>query len=262
VKQAYTTTSTADVVDINFIPAVLGIAAGISSNDLFEKLIARYLTPEIFEAIRREYHKGRMLLIGTTNLESQQPVIWNIGAIAASGKPDALDLARHILMASASIPGVFPPVRLQVTVDGKFYDELHADGGVTRQVFLLPPGYDPELVDKAIGWKAQRRAFIIRNGLVRPEYQAVNDSLLPLALRSVSTLIKTQGVGDLYRIYLFCQRYSIQYNLAYIPNEFEAPPHAMFDEKFMNSLYDLGYQESIRGYPWRKQPPGLEKNPS
>jgi hypothetical protein len=261
-KQAYTTTSTADVVNFNYISAVLGLAPGISSNDLFEKLIARYLTPQIFEAIAHEYHKGRMLLIGTTNLESQQPVIWNIGAIAASGKPGALDLARHIIMASASIPGVFPPVRLQVTVDGKFYDELHADGGVTRQVFLLPAGYDTELVDKAIGWKAQRRAFIIRNGLVRPEYQAVNDSFLPLALRSVSTLIKTQGVGDLYRIYLFCQRYDIQYNLAYIPNEFEAPSHAMFDEKFMNSLYDFGYQEGVRGYSWHKRPPGLEKNPS
>jgi hypothetical protein len=250
-KQAYTTTSTADVVDVNYIPAVLGLAPSISSNDLFEKLIARYLTP----------HKNRMLLVGTTDLVSQRAVIWNIGAIAASGTPDALDLTRRIIMASASIPAVFPPARLQVTVDGKFYDEFHVDGGVKLQVFLAPTGYNPELVDKAIGWKAHRRPFIVRNGLVRPEYEAVNESLLPISLRSVSTLIKTQGVGDLYRIYLFCKLYNIEYNLAYIPNEFEAPPHAMFDEKFMNSLYDFGYQASVRGYPWLKQPPALEKKP-
>jgi len=161
-------------------------------------------------------------------------------------------------MASASIPGVFPPVRIKVTVDAKAYDELHVDGGVTRQVFLFPPGYDPKVVDDAIGWKPHRRAFIIQDARVGPEYQAVNDALLPVAGRSISTLIKTQGVADLFRVALLCKRYNIDYNLAYIPEDFEGVSKEMFDRGYMNSLYDFAYQKALHGYPWREQPPGLE----
>ena len=167
-KEAYTTISTADIARVNVLFAAVGLAPSISSNALFEKLIARYMTKQVLNAIAQEYRKGRALFVGTTDLDAQRAVIWNIGAIADSGRPDALELARRIIMASASIPGVFPPVRMKVTVDGKVYDELHVDGGVTRQVFLFPPGYDPKLVDEAIGWKPRRRAFIIQDARVGP----------------------------------------------------------------------------------------------
>jgi hypothetical protein len=188
-------------------------------------------------------------------------VIWDIGAIAASGKPDSLALARSIIMASASIPGVFPPVRLKVNADGKTYDEFHVDGGVTRQVFLFPPGYDPKEIDAAIGWKPQRHAYIVRNGRIAPEYEAIHESLLPVANRSISTLIKTQGVGDLYRIDLVCQRYKIDFNLAYVPDEFKVVSKEMFDRDYMNALYNFGYNASVGGYRWHKQPPGFEAPP-
>ena len=257
-KEAYTTISTADIARVNVLFAAVGLAPSISSDALFEKLIARYMTKQVLNAIAQEYRKGRALFVGTTDLDAQRPVIWNIGAIADSGRPDALELARRIIMASASIPGVFPPVRMKVTVDGKVYDELHVDGGVTRQVFLFPPGYDPKLVDEAIGWKPRRRAFIIQDARVGPEYQAMNDALLPVAGRSISTLIKTQGVADLFRVALLCKRYNIDYNLAYIPDDFERVSKEMFDRAYMNSLYEFAYQKALHGYPWRKQPPGLE----
>jgi hypothetical protein len=257
-KHAYTTTSTADIEDTQPIPALLGLAPSLSSNAAFERLVASYFTPEVLTAIAMEYRKGRMLLIGTTNLDAQRAVIWDIGAIALSGRNDALDLTRRIIMASASIPGVFPPVHIRVNADGKTFDELHVDGGVTRQVFLFPPGYDPRLVDAAIGWKPHRRAFVIRNSMIDAQYETVDAKLLPIAGRSISTLIKTQGVGDLYRIFLVSQRENMDFNLAYIPYSFKETSKSMFDPAYMQSLYDLAYEQGSRGYRWHKEPPGLD----
>jgi predicted acylesterase/phospholipase RssA len=163
-KEAYTTIATRDFAEINSVPALAGLAPSLSSNDKFRTLISRFLTPEVFAAIAREHDRGRHLLIGTTNLDAQQAVIWDLTEIANSGRPDSLELARNIVMASASIPGVFPPVRIKVTVDGKTYDELHVDGGVTRQVFIFPPGYNVVFMDKTLGWHPHRHAYIIRDG--------------------------------------------------------------------------------------------------
>ena len=66
-------------------------------------------------------------------------MIWNIGAIAASGHPAAPDLVRRILLASAAIPGAFPPVMFDVTLDGERHQEMHVDGGAFAQAFLYPP---------------------------------------------------------------------------------------------------------------------------
>ena len=102
-------------------------------------VIAKYADEKMFAAIAREYSEGRLLLIGTTDLDAQRPVIWNIGALAASGKPEALKLFRKILRASAAIPGLFQPVMIDVELDGSKYQEMHVDGGAIAQLFLYPP---------------------------------------------------------------------------------------------------------------------------
>jgi hypothetical protein len=105
-----------------------------------------------------------MLLIGTTDLDARRPVIWNIGKIAASGQPRALKLVQDILVASAAIPGAFPPVMIDVEVDGKPYQEMHVDGGASAQVFLYPPGLNV----RASGVVRERRLYVIRNARLDP----------------------------------------------------------------------------------------------
>jgi hypothetical protein len=256
-KQAFTTVSTSDIQDGQNVLAMVGAGDSLSSGSGLEKLISRFLTPDMIAAIAAEHRKGRALLIGTTNLDSQRPIIWDIGAIAESGRPDAITLIKTIIRASASIPGVFPPVKIAVNADGKPFNELHVDGGVTRQVFLFPPGYDPKTVDAAIGWRPTRRAYIIRNARIDPDYELTKEELLPIANRSISTLIKTQGVGDLYRIYSVAQVDKIDFNLTYIPSDFTARSGSFLDKAYMGQLFDLGYQEGLAGGHWRKKPPGL-----
>lgn len=256
-KEAYTTISTKQVAKAQVLPALFGAADSLADSKPLANLIAHYTTQEMLNKIAVEYRKGRVLLIGTTNLDAQRPVIWDIGALANSGRPDALTLMRRIILASASIPGAFPPIEIRVTADGKPYDEMHVDGGVTRQVFLYPPGYEPMRVDKALGWKPIRRAYIIRNSKIAPEFKITETKLLPIASRSISTLIKTQGIGDLYQIYLTSKRDNVDYNLAYIPADFNVPNKSAFDKVYMNALFNLGYQQGRAGFHWQKLPPGL-----
>ena len=118
----------------------------LATTEPLQALIAKYVDEEVMEKIAAAYRDGRMLNIGTANLDSMRPVIWRIGAIANSGHPGALDLIRKILLASASVPAAFSPVLIEVEADGKIYDELHVDGGAASQVFLYPMGLDYEVV--------------------------------------------------------------------------------------------------------------------
>lgn len=103
-----------------------------------EAAIARHFDQAILEAIATEWRdKGRSLIIGTTNLYALRPVLWRKQHIAASGHPNALELTRKVVLASASISIAFPPVHIEVEVDGKPYDEIRVDGGAAAQVFLL-----------------------------------------------------------------------------------------------------------------------------
>ena len=137
-------------------------------------------------AIAAEYARGRMLLIGTTNLDMQRPVVWNIGAIAASGHPQALDLFRRILLASASIPGAFPPVLIEVEQDGRRFQEMHVDGGAFTQVFLYPRSVTSQrraLLRRGEHVQAAR-AFVIRNGRVTPNPAKTDRQTLKIAQRA------------------------------------------------------------------------------
>ena len=259
-KEAFTTVSTADIQRGQNVLAVVGVGDSLTGAGGLKSLIARYLTPTMIEEIAAEHRKGRALLIGTTNIDSQRPIIWDIGAIAESGRPDAINLIRTIIRASASVPGEFPPVKIAVDADGKPFNELHVDGGVTRQVFLFPPGYDPRTVDAAIGWHPNRHAYIIRNAKVEAVFRSTRDDPLSIANRTIATLIKTQGVNDIYRIYLVSQVNKIDFNLTYIPVDFVARATSFLDKEYMNQLFDFGYREGSAGVHWYKMPPGLTNN--
>ena len=225
-------------------------------------LIEKYVDDAFLEEIAKERTKGRILLIGTTNLDTQRPVLWDMGRIAMSNNRDAIVLFRKILLASATLPGVFPPVRIQVRVGGKDYDELHVDGGITRQVFIAPLIFSVASGNQKPGRTVtKRRLYVIRNGKIDPEWQPVSENVLSITTRSISTLIKNQGIGDLYRIYSITKRDGIDFNLASIPPDFNEVHNESFDPRYMNALFDRGYELASHNYSWVKSPPGLELAP-
>lgn len=222
------------------------------------KLVDKYITRALLDAIATEYAKGRLLLIGTTNLDSREPVYWNMGAIASSRDPEALTLFRKVVLASAAIPGAFPPVMFDVTVDGVHYQEMHVDGGATRQVFMYPPTLNLAATSTAMGAERQRSVYIIRNSRLDPEWASVDRRTLSIVNRAVSSLIQTQGFGDLNRMYLTASRDHVDYNLAFIPQDFTVTKTAEFDINYMRPLFERGRELAAGGYPWSKYPPGYD----
>ena len=255
-RAVYTTISAADILEErSYLGAILQDAA--ADNAPLRRTVARYFDQALLDAIAAEHRKGRILLIGTTNLDARQPIIWNIGEIAASGRPGALALVHDILVASAAIPGAFPPVMIDAEVDGEGYQEMHVDGGASAQVFLYPPSLDIRARDRAAGSTRERRAYVIRNARLDPDWAQVERRTLSIAGRAVSSLIQTQGVGDLYRIYLAAERDGLDFNLAYIPRSFTTPLKEPFEALYMRELFELGYAMARDGYPWAKAPPGF-----
>jgi hypothetical protein len=222
------------------------------------QLISRYANADLLAAIAREYRKGRVLLIGTTNLDQQRPIIWNIGAIAASGQPGALDLFRKILLASASIPGAFPPVMIDVEAGGHRYQEMHVDGGAVAQTFLIPKQVSTIFRRHGNAPVRDRHAYIIRNGRLDPEWSSVDRRLLSITGRAISTMIHYSGHNDVFRIYASSQLDGIDFNLAYIGADFTTERKENFDQVYMRARFEYGYQQARNRYHWFKQPPVMD----
>lgn len=254
-KRVYTTTKTEDIIRVR---GVVSAAFGDSVADTapLRDLIAELVDDNVIEAIAREHQKGRRLFIGTMNLDAARAVIWNIGKIAGSKHPGKKALIHDIMLASASIPVAFPPVVIPVEADGKTYDELHVDGGTGVQVFVYPAAIDWKKMLRILKVPESPNVYVIRNSFIKPAYQATERALVPIASRSISSLIRTQGIGDLYQIYLLCQRDGSKYNLAYIPADFDVEPGEAFDPVYMAELYELGYRRALSGKAWQHEPPG------
>ena len=255
-QEVYTKTSPKDIlIERGYLAAVFDDA--LADNAPLWRLVKRFITEDTLKEISQEYARGRLLLITTTNLDARKTFIWNMGKIAASDHPGALDLFQKIMLASAAIPGAFPPMMIDVEVNGKQYQEMHVDGGAMEQVFLYPPALKVRAVSKQHGVIRERRLFLLRNARLDPDWAEVERRTYSIAGRAISSLIHNQGIGDLYRIYSETQRDGIDYNLAYIPKSFKASHKEEFDTEYMNKLFQTGYGLAVKGYPWEKVPPGL-----
>ena len=233
-------------------------ADSMADSEPLYQLISEYVDEGFLKKVAFEYETNRrFLLIGTTNLDAKKPMIWNMGRIAALGTPEALTLFRKVMLASASIPGLFPPVMIDVEVNGKKYQEMHVDGGANTQAFLYPPVLTEKLAeDKTIKLRddVKRDAYIIRNADLTPQGEEVRRRTLPIILNTITQLIHTQGVGDLYKMYLLTQKDKVGFNLAFIEDDFNFPHPEEFDNAYMQALYDYGEKKGAAGYKWYKDP--------
>jgi hypothetical protein len=263
-KEAYTTISDKDIYRVPSVIKLLinlGRIEAAGSTEPLAELLERLVDEKMIQEIAIEHNKGRRLLVGTTQLDAQRQVIWDMGAIAASGHPDAHKLFRQILRASASIPVAFNPVYLKVKAGGQEYDEMHVDGGVRAEVMLYEAALNLFTAKKKLSHQIPdrpRKLFIIRNAQVAPEYESIKPHISKIGARAISSLTKYQGVGDLYRIYVLAQRDGIDYYLAYIPEDFHPKRTSEFDTKYMNEEFNLAYSLARSGYKWHNYPPGYE----
>ena len=259
-KKVYTTITGKDIFMMKSVIAMF-FSDAVGLNDPLADLTAQIVDEQMLKDVATEHLKGRRLFVSTTALDAQRPVVWNMGAIATSGHPKALELFRKIMIASAAIPVAFPPSYINVEAGGERWDEMHVDGGVANQVFLYGAMLDFRK-QKASATRREARVYIIRNTQIRPVWQKVSPVMQSIAPRSVASLIKAQGVGDLYRIFATAERDRLDFNLAFIPDTLDTNREDEFDNRVMNILFETGYNLGKSGYPWQKVPPGFipEKN--
>ena len=254
-------TSDSDVATSLGLYGILTSDALLSSEPL-QRLIARYIDLKMLAATAKEHRSGRRLYIGTTNMDAQRFTIWNMGAIAASGRPDALELFRKVFLASSSIPIFMPPVLFDIDVDGQRFDEMHADGGVQAQ-FFVPlrvidlPAAIKEAQANGFSYTPSPRMFVVRNGKFTPEPKRVERGIRPIAERTIATMIQAMGQSDLYRIFAVARVRGGDFHYSQVPEDFIWRSDQEFDGPEMKRLYDIGYMRGFDGTAWAETPPGL-----
>ena len=235
----------------NIAHAVFG--SGLFGNTHLRGLVARYVGQDMLGAIAAENTKGRKLLIVTTNLDTQRTVIWDMGRIATIGSPQALDLFRDVLAASASIPVVFPPMLIGAEANGRRFQEMHVDGGVTAPVLTLPEAF--LLRNGAFARRLRMNIYVLINDKVERDFQLVPNGTIDIAARASASVTKTQIRSVLYETYDFARRNDFGFNLTYIAKEFPSAGRSGFETSYMRSLYQYGYDKAKTGDFWAKAPP-------
>lgn len=251
-KGFFTNTRTEDLVTFRIFAALRGQLLGLTDRTSLERTVDEALTPHLLKRIAAEHTRGRRLLIGTTNLDAQRPVVWDVGRIAASGKPGAKRLIRDILLASAAIPGAMAPVEIVVEADGRKFAEMHVDGGVTRQLFFLPPYFRLDVMKDLFGPEFRiGTIYLLRNTKLAPDYAETEAGIVPITSRSISTLIKFSGVANVRLIEAQARANGFGLKVTAVPESFRHPEEEMFDPKYMRALYDVGYDRIVNGDPWQ-----------
>jgi hypothetical protein len=261
-REFYTTTASRNIFRmLSIVPQLLGGESFADTGPL-RALIAQHIDAEFLRQVARAHEGGRRLYIGTTDLDSQRFVVWNMGLIATSGRPEALELFRKVMLASASVPVAFPPVFFDVVAGGHYYDEMHVDGGVMANVFYNGGFFSFSAARAGVGrGQGREYIYIIHNGQVLPVAEQTTRSLRSIAVRVFASATKAAFVGDLFRIYATATREDAGFFWITIPEGVELVGEQLFDPVVMGRLYDLGYGNALAGQTWATAPPGMRSRP-
>lgn len=257
-SRLYTSVQATDIFRIRtwvLIPFKDSIATSAPLRDLIESQIS----PALMEMIAAEHRKGRRLYIGTTNLDTRRLVVWDMGAIANRSCPEGCRLFRDILLASCSVPGMLPPVKFELDVDGQRVTELHADGGITAQLFVpshvfaqaaapLPPGEKPE----------PGNFYAVVAGKLYPDAYPVKNKVLPVLGASANALIYSYCRADLSNLYGMSRAAGLRYHLTALAPGFQTLDNSVdFDQKEMQKLFDEAFSRGVSGPAWMTGPPSI-----
>jgi hypothetical protein len=230
---AFSGNQTKHLLRLRWINAIFGVS--LSGSSALRRLVDRYVTAELVNAVANEARKGRLLLVCTTDLDTEQTVFWNLGLIAEQGGDSARRLFREVLLASASIPGVFPPVMISVTQDGKRYDEMHVDGSTLISLPFLPdiaaivPGRIPAL-DGA-------RMYILVNSQTREPTLSIRVRTLPIFTRGATATLLGGTRGAIAIADFVAHEQDMSLAVSGIPNAYPFAGGLNFDTVKMSELF-------------------------
>jgi predicted acylesterase/phospholipase RssA len=256
-RRYYTTIRDEDIyVRRRLIPSLL--SESLADSAPLARMIENAITDERIAQVAAEYAKGRRLYIGTSDLDARRAVVWDMGAIASCHTPECRRLIRDILLATASIPGFFPPVRIPVTVDGVRHVERHVDGSTSSSMFFVPPYVPPEArVTLPHTWLHGSDLYILVAGKLYADPVPVKARSLNIARNAVSTILYDQTRSDLHKLFLLSVLTGMNYNITSIPMDLPATTDSTkFDPAEMTLMFEAGANWARTNRNWRQTPPG------
>ena len=257
-KRNYTESRDRDIFTRRWLPALI-YADSLADSAPLRKRIANEITPQVLKQIAEAHRDGRRLYVGTTDLDTKRLVVWDLGAIADGNDPNKLELFRDVLLASASVPGLLPPVEIDIDVEGERHAELHVDGGVAASLFLQPAmlGMSASDPDEA-KVRDDLNVYVIVAGQLRLPRRRVQRKLSAVIEESVGGVLQSQMNGDLLKTYLLSRWAGATFALTAVPREMaeEFSPLA-FDPRSMQKLFDVGYKHAASKAGWQNAPLSL-----
>ncbi|WP_245411042.1 patatin-like phospholipase family protein [Microvirga flavescens] len=226
-------------------------SSGLFGNERLLTLVTRYITDDLIAKVAEEHRKGRRLVVVTTNLDAQRPVLWDMGTIA-SAKAHAL--FREVMTASASVPGVFQPMLIDVSANGRAFQEMHVDGGLTSNIFTIPQHLlvrDPHLP----GQRQRGSIYVLMNGKIEPSFIVVENSTAQIAGRAISTMTQAQSRSTLHATADFAQRNGFRFNITAIDSDMPDGGATGFETQYMRKLYEYGYAKGASQALWSRSVP-------
>jgi len=234
-RKAYTEVTAADVFE-----------AGASTGESFvnswplRDFIAKQVTPALLDNVAAAHRAGRRLFVVTSNLDAERSVVWNMGAIAAHGGDNALKLFRAVLLASASVPGGFPPVLIDVEANGKHFQEMHVDGGLGGQFFVAPAALMTATSDYRL---PVTQLYIVVNTGLQPSFKVVDRFAPTILTQAIGMAVPVDTRLMLSLSYAVAKRSDVAFNVASIPKSFNTPSKGPFDPDYMKALFETGYEQ-------------------
>ncbi len=222
-----------------------------------EQLIQRAFDDNLIADLRCAYYaEGRRLYVGTMNLETKRLTIWDLGAIASSGRPDANELVRKVLLAAVSWPGAVPPVPFDIEINGHCYREEHCDAGSVAMA-MPPLGPLPPC-------PAGSNLYVLASRKLYSDPEPVPKRACSRLKPSMTALFEALTRADISHLYSLCLFSGIRFHLLALPQWYHggAPSIAHLYPKEAPQLFEMGYQLGVAGPGWRLTPPGAEEGES
>jgi hypothetical protein len=231
------------------VPGLLALPLGTKCRSAaLAALVDQYVTADLIRAVAREAGTGRLLWVATTDLDKEETVIWDLGAIAMHGGEPARKLFRDVVVASASIPGVFEPVLIHVQQGGRLYDEMHVDGNASASLFIAPAAAYFALLDQRSLEGAQ--VYVLINGRIFDAPQTTPFRLRPIVARTFSVALKHMSRAQVVAVDQFAEKYRMSVQSTYLPFDYPQYSSADFRASTMRPLFEYGARCAQNGRLW------------
>jgi hypothetical protein len=255
--EAFSGTPTRHLMHANWLGALFGDS--VYQGEPLAKVVDRYVTDELLRAVARESQRGRLLLVATTDLDSEETVFWNLGLIAEQGGPEARRLFRDVLIASASIPGVFPPVMIHVEQGGKSFEEMHVDGSAMAALFFMPDV--AAILPNPLQPLRNGHLYVLINGPLRTPAATTRDQTFSILKRSAVASLQGGTRAAIEIAYSVAQRHRMSMVVTDVPDVYPFGGALEFDTSKMRALFDYGEHCARLGELWSTPIDALDQAP-